>query len=221
MNIYLTDMETNYRFAFPMLPEKIKVVSEAAFRSYDVMEIGEIRFPYGESLLEISWEGKLPGRSRQGNYILLDKSPKAIQSWWSEVRENKRKCKLMITGTPINHDVYLQDCEMTYEGGFGDYDYSISFVQAKELKIRTEANTMGVQTGGAPPAPSRPEKPPGKTYTVKVGDSLWGIAQSQMGDGSKYPQLYAANQAVMDAKNKEKGVSQKYMVWAGQVLNIP
>lgn len=242
MNIYLTDTETGYRFTFPMLPEKIDVASEAAFRSYDVMGRGEIKFPYGESLLAVSWEGKLPGAKRDGEYIILDKSPKAVQSWWSEVRTEKRKLKLMITGTPINCDVYLENFEMTYEGGFGDYDYSISFVQAKELKIKTEAKKLKLKkkaateddstgklklkrkstgTTSSPPAPSRPSKPAAKTYTVKVGDSLWGIAQKVLGDGSRYPELYAANQAKMDALNQKKGVNQKYMIWGGTTLTIP
>jgi len=46
-------------------------------------------------------------------------------------------------------------------------------------------------------------------YTVKAGDSLWQIAQSLLGDGSRWPELKAAN-----------GLSGT-TIQAGQVLNIP
>jgi 5'-nucleotidase len=33
----------------------------------------------------------------------------------------------------------------------------------------------------------------GKTYTVKKGDTLWGIAQRNYGDGKQYRKILAAN----------------------------
>ena len=32
-----------------------------------------------------------------------------------------------------------------------------------------------------------------KIYTVKKGDSLWSIAATQMGDGSRYPEIKSLN----------------------------
>ena len=49
-----------------------------------------------------------------------------------------------------------------------------------------------------------------KTYTVKAGDSFWGIAQSQMGDGSRYKELAEYN-----------GMNPDDTIYAGQVLKIP
>lgn len=48
------------------------------------------------------------------------------------------------------------------------------------------------------------------TYTVKPGDSWWGIAQSQLGDGRKYKELAAFN-----------GATPETVLYAGQVLKIP
>ena len=48
------------------------------------------------------------------------------------------------------------------------------------------------------------------TYTVQKGDSFWGIAASQMGDGTKYKELAAYN-----------GMEPDDTIYAGQVLKIP
>jgi len=63
----------------------------------------------------------------------------------------------------------------------------------------------------APSGPSRTVTPaPTRTYTVKEGDSLWSIAQEVYGDGSKWPQIQAANTGVDHTRLR-----------AGQTLTIP
>ena len=37
------------------------------------------------------------------------------------------------------------------------------------------------------------EKPAQKSHTVVSGDTLWGIAQTFYGDGSRYTEIYEAN----------------------------
>jgi nucleoid-associated protein YgaU len=51
-----------------------------------------------------------------------------------------------------------------------------------------------------------------RTYTVKPGDTLWGIAQSYYGDGAKYPVIFDANRDLLHDPNK---------IYPGQVLRIP
>lgn len=49
-------------------------------------------------------------------------------------------------------------------------------------------------------------------YTVKSGDTLWGIAQSQCGDGSVWPSLYAINYQIIG--------NDPDLIFPGQVLTI-
>ena len=52
-----------------------------------------------------------------------------------------------------------------------------------------------------------------RTYTVKSGDTLSGIAESEMGDAKRWPELYAANK---DAVGKDPD-----MIHPGLELTIP
>jgi len=52
-----------------------------------------------------------------------------------------------------------------------------------------------------------------KTYTVKSGDTLSGIAESEMGDAKRWPELYAAN--------KEAVGDNPDMIHPGLELKIP
>lgn len=50
---------------------------------------------------------------------------------------------------------------------------------------------------------------PANTYTVKSGDSLWKIAQEQLGNGARYAEIKALNNLTTD------------VIYAGQVLKMP
>jgi nucleoid-associated protein YgaU len=60
------------------------------------------------------------------------------------------------------------------------------------------------------PAPAAPEP---AQYTVQAGDSLWKIAQEQLGSGALFPKLIDAN--------PDKLVDQNSVIHPGDVLNIP
>ncbi len=51
-----------------------------------------------------------------------------------------------------------------------------------------------------------------KTYTVKKGDCLWNIAASELGDGSRWPEIYELN--------KDK-INNPRLIYAGQELVLP
>ncbi|MFJ7209595.1 alpha/beta hydrolase [Streptomyces sp. NPDC098789] len=55
--------------------------------------------------------------------------------------------------------------------------------------------------------------PKPRTYTVRTGDGLWSIAAAELGDGSRWPEIYQANRAVI-GDNPD-------LILGGQVLRIP
>lgn len=225
MKIILTECDTGNFMTFPMLPEEIKVECVTRFQSYDIMNIGEIMQPLGEELTRMSWSCKIPGEKRQvkndkgiyqNPYIIVSHGdPLKVQSWFSYLRNKGIKCRLLITETPVNHDVYLESYTMTYAGGFGDYDCDISFVHAKDLKVATEGaeekdNNGGTAKAVTPQEQQRPEKKADTSYTVKKGDCLWDIAQLKLGAGNRYTEIATLNH-----------ISNPNQISVGQVLLLP
>ena len=49
-------------------------------------------------------------------------------------------------------------------------------------------------------------------YTVTEGDSLWKIAKEQLGDGSKWTEIYEENKDTIKDPN---------LIYIGQTLTIP
>lgn len=231
MDIYLTNLETGDCLRFPILPERIDVTIGNQFASYQILGIGEIQVPSGVALDNISWSSMFPGENRQLSPIVQEwidplEAFKWIESCKAQVGSPK-KLRLLITETAINVDVYINTFAKTYAGGYGDINYSITFVQAKELKVTATSSTVassGSETAGtldtATTEEERPAPPDSSTYTVVKGDSLWAIAQKFLGDGSRYPEIYALNQTMIDSASQEGG-HEKYTIYPGQTFTLP
>lgn len=227
MDIYLTYLETGDSLRFPMLPEKVNTTMGNQFASYQILGLGEVRVPSGTSLDTISWSGLLPGELRKNAcYIKTWIAPLEVYKWLENVKSvagTSKKLRLLITETSINIDVYLEHLNGEYSGGQGDFTYDISLVQAKDLIVTSSANITDSDsqtTAQVSSTVDRSEPPSDGTYTVVTGDYLWAIAQSYYGDGSRYGQIYSANQTLIDTASNENG-HEKYTIYPGQVLTIP
>jgi len=224
MDIYLTNLKTKDRLRIPMLPEEITVKKANQFASYSIITIGDVRIPSGTSLDSFSWTATLPGKKRKNEpYVREWRKPNEIYKWITNLKAKNGKpvkARLMITGTPINCDVYLQDFSPKPTGGYGDIEYSISLIQAKEIKVKKrgkaekkKSNNKKKLKDKPSSAPERTSKTKAQTYKVKSGDCLWKIAQRVYGSGSQYTKIYNANKKTIGS-NPNK-------IYPGQVLTIP
>ncbi|WP_027717303.1 LysM peptidoglycan-binding domain-containing protein [Desulfovirgula thermocuniculi] len=203
MEFYLTAPDGS-RIHFPVNPEKVTCQTGNKIITFDVIALGEIALPRGYVPTKFIFEGFFPGEARKNSPFVKDwRPPKELVGLLSLWRSQGTKLRLLVTETPINHDVYF-DGENSFQhewrGGHGDCWYSIRLVQARDLVVLTDAERQaGAATSGSGQGqvPVRPVPPPPKTYVVKPGDTLWAIAKLTLGDGSRWKEIYEANKDVI------------------------
>ena len=211
MDFYLTAPDGG-RIHFPVNPEKIICNTGNRILTFDVISLGDISLPRGRVPTRFTFEGFFPGEARKNSPNVKSwRPPKELAGILSLWRNEGTKLRLLVTETPINHDVYFDgdgSFQHEWRGGHGDCWYSMRFVEARELVIRAEGEEVTVasaqQTRPAPPTP--------KTYTVKSGDTLWAIAKQVLGDGGRWREIYNNN---VDVIGKDPN-----LIRPGQVLRI-
>lgn len=215
MDIYLTPSGGS-KIRFPMLPEKIQMGADAKYMTYSIISLGDVKIPRGKATKEISWSGMFPGAARKGNSLIRKfTKPETLIKRLEKCRDNGTKCTLLCTETCINYTVYVSSFKGKYSGGCGDFFYDIKFIVVQEIKIHTTSELkIKKPTTRAPSRRTSSSNNQGKTrtYTVKSGDTLWGIAQRFLGNGAKYMQIYNLN------KDKIKNPN---LIYVGQKLTLP
>lgn len=224
MNIYLREKSGNkVRFAFPVLPEEVKVKCTANYQTYNIIGQGSVKIPKGMDPDSISWNGFFVGESRKkAPFIVNWTSPYDCVRILKDWQDSGTILNLILTETPVNIDVTIQSFTYTPTGAFGDYEYSITLAKYKEIKVYTTEELE--ITEFVKKIVSRPTEQTGKTYTVVDGDTLWGIAQNMYGDGTKWQTLYDANKDVIENTAIGRGLSGSdygHWIFTGTVLTVP
>ncbi len=215
MDFYLTASDGS-RILLPISPEKITAQTESKMQTFEVINLGDIDLPRGITPARISWESFFPGAARKNAVFVKSwQDPKALVGLISIWRRNNTKVRLLVTETPLNLDCYISSFEHTWSGGYGDCQYRIELIEARELVVLTDGEKQKqstVMVMGQKAAPVRPAPPPPKTYTVKPGDTLWAIAKKTLGDGSRWKEIYNKNKATIGPDPNK--------IYPGQVLRI-
>lgn len=206
--------------SIPVLPEKLSVKAAGKNEKTTVLELGEINILRKKGLREVSWECFLPAHSAP--YVTgTVTEPIEIVRTIEESRSNAKPIRFLITGTDLDINLRFGIDSFDYEeraGEVGDIYYQIKLVEWVDYSPKKIVLQSAAALEKEPKRAGSPTQP--KSHTVAKGDCLWSIAQKLLGDGSRYPELYAANKSEIDAHNKGTG-NPKYTIYPGQVFKLP
>lgn len=133
----------------------------------------------------------------------------------NSVMKEKIPVRVYITKCDFIRYMSIESFSYSQKGGdVGSYDYSISFKEYKEIKVRqvTVKNGKAVLPKASKTSRVNTFTKP-KTYTTKKGDNLRGISFKFYRDIKSYKKIYEANKKLIGANpNKVK---------AGITLSLP
>lgn len=220
VDIYIRERNGNREIRVPWLPEKITFKSGGVtMASYEILDRGEVAVPTGMGLSEYSWDSLFPGENRRNSSMQRGEwqSPEHYHNILKDWMVNGTPLHILVVGYPINADVLLSDYNGALAGGFGDLEYSLSFIEDRDLTVTsTEEPTPARQT----------DQNTSNSYTIRSGDTLWGIAAkaNHYGDGTQWPKIYNANKDIIESTAKKHGFSSSNRGWwifPGVTLKIP
>lgn len=205
----------------PTNPEKIEKTSTQANEKYEVFGVGQIAVPTNLELAEYSLK-EIEFPHTASHYVETSGSfqgPDYYENLFNLWRAGNQPIRFIARNgitADINTLVLMEECNPSETAGEeGDKYFDLKLLEYRDFGFKsvvvTQAAAAPVAKAAAAPQTTKSPKV-GSTYTVKSGDTLWGIAKRFYGNGAKYPTIYNANKSKIKNPN---------LIYPGQVLTIP
>jgi nucleoid-associated protein YgaU len=207
----------------PVAPKKLQIKVNGNNKTVTLINEGEVNILKTVGLTDIDFEILLPYAehsfaSYKDGFQPIEYYLNALE----KMKKNREIIQFIVTRLfPSGKSLYSTNIKVTLEDYTikEDVDVGLDTVVSVRLKqyrdygTKTYGTSSGKITSVSKKRTPGKNEPKKKTYTVKSGDSLWKIAASLLGDGSKWNKIYEANKTVIGGNPN--------LIKPGQVLTIP
>jgi LysM repeat protein len=206
----------------PQTPAKLSVKISGKNTTVTLLNEGEINFLKYPGLTEITLPLVCPmltASKRPDYYLTLLERAKTQRTTTQFIMTRTTPAGQLLFDTNIKVSVEDYTIEENASNGL-DVSVEVKLKQYRDYSTKTvviknsqdSKDNKSKKTASVETQRSSSNAPQTKTYTVKKGDTLWGIAKKYYGNGAKYTQIYNAN------KDKIKNPN---LIYPGQVFTIP
>lgn len=192
MDIYLL-AEKAPDLHIPVNPGEFRVDLQGKTQTLGILGLGEVEVPVGTMPGGVTFGSFFPRHYDPGycRYAAIPRPEDALArllDW----RTSGEPVRLLITHSPVNMLVFVSKVTYRYAGGEpGDIYYELTLRQWRDLRVLLIAAAEAGAGVAALPRPDTKAVP--KVYTVKSGDTLYAIAKTELGDGTRWREIYNLN----------------------------
>lgn len=201
----------------PVPPPEFSIPRELNSDTFNVEEYGEISFIGKRKLQTLNIKSFFPAKEYYFCQYSDFPKPYDCADLISKWQDSMKPIRIIISETNINMECSIEKFEYGENDGTGDVNFELDLREYRRINApsqvvgnQSDYNKISVSTANLTINTIRPiTKVIPNTYTVKEGDTLWGIAKKLTGTGMNYNNIAIAN----NIKNPN-------LIYPGQVLNI-
>lgn len=189
------------KLRFPVPPPVVNVSSPFTNTDIEIVSGKDFTIIGDRGLKEFSFQSFLPRDYNETYCDYIDiTDPYTFINWIERWRNSKRPIRFIVTGTNINIPVTIRDFsyDVNKAGEPGDIYFSIVLKEYEFLtlgkKVDVTKPEAPVQATGRSPVVNKGSTSQKETsYVVKHKDTFQKIAQNELGDVSRWKEIFTLN----------------------------
>ena len=208
----------------PITPSKVEIKHKSNNKTVNLINEGDVNLIKSPGLEEVTFTALLPRHRLPFISTNTHLDPFVYIAGFELLHSVNRVFQFIIIRTlpngdplvPTNLKCTLEDYSIVEDSNNGlDVEVKITLKKYKNYglkKVKITEDSNGKQTASVETPRLSETAPSNKTVTVKKGDSLWNIAKKELGDGSKWKEIFNLN--------KDK-ISNPDLIYPDQKFTLP